>query len=179
MIETERLILRAWKDSDLEPFARLNANPQTMEFMLKPLSREESDSWVGRMRAHFSLHGFSHYAAERKEDGLFVGAIGISIPAYETPFSPFVEIGWRLLPEFWNQGLATEGAREVLRHSFEKLHLPEIVAFTVPTNLRSRHVMEKIGMVYDSAGDFDRPRVPAGHPLLRHVLYRWRGADAK
>ncbi len=179
MIETERLILRTWKDSDLEPFARLNADPQAMELMLQPLSREESDAWVGRMRAHMARHGFSHYAVERKEDGRFVGEIGLSIPTYETPFSPFVEIGWRLLPEFWNQGLATEGARAVLRHADEKLHLPEVVAFTVPVNLRSRRVMEKIGMKYDPAGDFDHPRIPARHPLLRHVLYRWRGADAK
>src|SRR5271165_5750099 len=101
MIETKRLLLRPWKDSDLEPFARLNADPRAMEFMPKPLSREESDAWVGRMKAHFAQHGFSHYAAELKEAGVFIGAIGLTIPSYTTPFSPFVEIGWRILPEFW------------------------------------------------------------------------------
>jgi RimJ/RimL family protein N-acetyltransferase len=178
MIETERLILRPWKDSDLEPFARLNADLQVMEFMLKLLSREESDAWVGGMKAHFARHGFSHYAVELKENGSFVGSIGLSVPSYPTPFSPCVEIGWRISSAFWNRGLATEGAREVLRHASETLRLPEIVAFTVPSNLRSRRVMEKIGMVRDLAGDFDHPKVPAGHPLQRHVLYRWRSHDA-
>jgi RimJ/RimL family protein N-acetyltransferase len=178
MIETERLILRSWKDSDLEPFARLNADPQAMEFMLNPLSREESDAWVERMKTHFAGHGFSHYAAELKQDGSFVGAIGLSVPAYETPFSPCVEIGWRILPAYWNRGLATEGAREVLRYAFEVLRLPEIVAFTVPANHRSRRVMEKIGMVRDLTGDFDHPRVPVRHPLRRHMLYRWKGSRA-
>ncbi len=176
MIETERLTLRSWKDSDLDPFARLNADPQAMEFMLKPLSREESDAWVERMKAHFAGRGFSHYAAELKQDGSFIGAIGLSVPAYETPFSPCVEIGWRILPAYWNKGLATEGAREVLRHAFEALRLPEIVAFTVLANHPSRRVMEKIGMVRDPIGDFDHPRVPEGHPLRRHVLYRWKGS---
>jgi len=178
MIETPQLILRRWKDSDLEPFAQLNADPQVAEFLLKPLSREESDAWVGHMRAHLVERGFSYYAAELKNDGAFVGAIGISVPGYLTPFSPCVEIGWRILPVFWNRGLATEGARAILRHASETLRLPEIVAFTVPTNLRSRRVMEKIGMVRDLAGDFDHPKVPVGHPLRRHVLYRWRNHNA-
>jgi len=179
MIETKRLILRAWKESDLAPFARLNADPHAMEFMLKPLTRKESDAWVERMQAHLLQHGFAHHAVESKDGGKFIGSIGMSVSAYETPFSPFVEIGWRILPEFWNHGFATEGARAVLDHASKNLGLSEIVAFTVPMNLPSRRVMEKIGMVHDSTGDFDHPRVPAGHPLQRHVLYRWRKPDVK
>jgi len=174
MIETERLILRTWRDSDLEPFAQLNSDPVVMEYFLQPLTREESNAWVERMQAHQARHGFSHYAVELKESGLFVGSIGLSVPSYETPFSPFVEIGWRLMAAWWNQGLVTEGAKAVLRHAFDDLQLSEVVAFTVPANLRSRRVMEKIGMVRDLAGDFNHPRVPEGHPLQPHVLYRRR-----
>jgi RimJ/RimL family protein N-acetyltransferase len=178
MIQTERLILRHWKDSDLKPFAQLNADPKVMELMFKSLTREESDEWVGRMKTQFAERGFSHYAAELKEDGSFVGAIGLSVPSYQLPFSPFVEIGWRIALPYWNRGLATEGARAVLRHSHEALHLPEVVAFTVPANIRSRRVMEKTGMVHDLAGDFNHPKIPEGHPLQRHVLYRWTAASA-
>jgi RimJ/RimL family protein N-acetyltransferase len=178
MIETERLILRPWKDSDLEPVAQLNSDPVVMELMFKSLSREESDAWVARMKAQFVERGFSHYAAELKEDGSFVGAIGLSVPSYQTPFSPFVEIGWRIAHPFWNQGLATEGACAVLKYSHEALCLPEVVAFTVPANVRSRRVMEKIGMVRDLAADFDHPNIPEGHALRRHVLYRWSWASA-
>jgi RimJ/RimL family protein N-acetyltransferase len=179
MIETKRLLLRAWKASDLEPFARLNADPRAMEFMFKSLTREESDNWVERMRAQMLERGFMHYAVELKDGGNFIGAIGLSVPSYETHFSPFVEIGWRILPEFWGHGFATEGAKAMLIHGSEKLGLSEIVAFTVPMNVRSRCVMEKIGMVRDEADDFDHPRIPAGHPLQRHVLYRWHKRDVK
>jgi RimJ/RimL family protein N-acetyltransferase len=89
-----------------------------------------------------------------------------------------VEIGWRLLPHYWNKGLATEAARKILDHSASVLGLKEVVAFTVPANIPSRRVMEKIGMVRDLAGDFDHPRIPDGHPLQRHVLYRWKSVSA-
>ena len=102
MIETKRLILRGWQDSDLAPFARLNADPRAMEFMPKLLTREESDDWVGRMRAHLLEHGFAHYAVELKNGGTFIGAIGMSVPTWEVHFSPFVEIGWRILPQTYD-----------------------------------------------------------------------------
>ena len=171
---TERLILRHWRESDREAFARINADPQVMEFLSHPLQRAESDSLVDRIEAHFQEHGFGVCATELRQDGSFVGFIGLNVPSFEAPFTPCVEIGWRLAQKSWGQGLATEGAREIARYGFATLGLKEIVSFTVPANIRSRRVMEKIGMIHNPADDFDHPQLPPGHPLRRHVLYRLR-----
>jgi ribosomal-protein-alanine N-acetyltransferase len=167
MIETPRLILRPWRDSDREPFASMNADPRVMEFFVATLTREESDALVDRAIAHLDRHGFGPLAAEVCDTGEFIGFIGLSIPTFEAHFTPCVEIGWRLAAEHWGRGLATEGAREVLRRA-----AGEIVSFTTAANMRSRRVMEKLGMTHDPADDFDHPRIPEGHPQRRHVLYR-------
>ena len=174
---TERLILRRWTESDREPFACLNADPRVMEFMPGVLSREESDQFVDRIAAHFREHGFGLYAAELRSQRCFIGFIGISVPTFQAKFTPCVEIGWRLAAEYWGKGLATEGGRAVLKYSFETLGLDEIVSFTAQINLKSQRVMEKLGMKRDPAEDFDHPRLPAGHRLRRHVLYRVRRAQ--
>jgi RimJ/RimL family protein N-acetyltransferase len=176
-IETPRLLLRAWRDADREPFARLAADPRVMEFLPARLTRPESNAMVDRAQANLARDGFTLFAAELRRTGEFIGFIGLSRPSFEAHFTPCVEIGWRLAVEHWNQGLATEGARAVLRIAFEEAGLEEIVSFTVPANLRSRRVMEKLGMTHDPADDFDHPRLPPGHPLRRHVLYRLRRAD--
>lgn len=132
---------------------------------------------IDRMKAHQQKHGFGLLAAELIGQAPFIGFIGISTVPFEAAFTPAVEIGWRLARPFWNRGLATEGAFAVLSYGFRKLLLPEIVSFTVPANLRSRRVMEKIGMRHDRRDDFDHPRLPAGHPLRRHVLYRLAKAE--
>lgn len=173
-ITTERLILRHWRESDREPFARLNANVRVMEYMPHVLSRKESDALADRIEGHFRQHGFGLCAVEDRSDGSFIGFIGLSVPTFHAPFTPCVEVGWRLAAEYWGQGLATEGAREIARHGFETLGLDELVSFTVPTNTKSRRVMEKLGMAHDPSDDFDHPRLPEGHPLRRHVLYRLR-----
>ncbi len=169
---TPRLILRHWRPSDREPFALLNADPRVMEFMPKVLSREESDRFADRIESNFANHGFGLCAAETRQDGRFIGFVGLSVPTFEAAFTPCVEIGWRLSADHWGQGLATEGAATVVRYAFETLQLDALVSFTVPGNSRSRHVMEKIGMTRDPAEDFDHPGLLAGHPLRRHVLYR-------
>lgn len=169
---TERLILRRWRETDREPFAGINADPRVMRFFPAELSRAESDALMDRAEAHFAARGFGPFAAELRESGQLVGFIGLVAPSFQAHFTPCVEIGWRLDAAVWNRGLATEGARETLRHAFEDLGLPEVVSFTVPENLPSRRVMEKIGMTRDRAGDFDHPRIPVGHPLRRHLLYR-------
>jgi len=170
--QTERLVLRHWQESDREPFARLNADPRVMEFMAGPLSREESDLLVDRIEAHFRKHGFGLCAIELREDHSFAGFVGLAVPWFQAAFTPCVEIGWRLAADHWGKGLATEGAREMVRHAFEVVGLDELVSFTVPANARSRRVMEKLGMTHKAADDFDHPRLPEGHPLRRHVLYR-------
>jgi RimJ/RimL family protein N-acetyltransferase len=143
-----------------------------MEFFPATLSPEETDELIDRIGQHFESHGFGIYAVELIETGEFIGFIGLNTPTFEAPFLPAVEIGWRLAHAHWGQGLATEGARAVVVHAFQALKLPSLVSFTTATNLRSRRVMENIGMVHDPAADFDHPNLPAGHPLRPHVLYR-------
>ncbi len=171
-LQTERLLLRRWRDSDRLPFQAMNADPRVMEFMPSLLSPDESDALADRAQAHFDRHGFGPFAAELTENHSFIGFIGLSIPNFEAPFMPAVEIGWRLAFEYWGHGLATEGARAAVQYAFGELGLESLVSFTVPGNLRSRRVMEKIGMTHDPCVDFDHPRLPEGHPLRRHVLYR-------
>lgn len=142
-----------------------------------PLARAESDWLADRIARHFDVHGFGLWAAEVRETGAFAGFIGLSVPIFRAHFVPCVEIGWRLDPAWWNRGLATEGARAVLRYGFETLGLEEILSFTVPDNLPSRRVMEKLGMTHNPADDFDHPGVPEG-PLRRHVLYRVRRLES-
>jgi RimJ/RimL family protein N-acetyltransferase len=171
-ITTDRLLLRPWRDSDRLPFQAMNADPRVMEFMPSLLSPAESDALVDRAQAHFYRHGYGPFAAELIENHSFIGFIGLSVPNFDAPFMPAVEVGWRLAFDSWGRGFATEGARAVVSFGFENLGLDNLVSFTVPSNLRSRRVMEKIGMTHDPCDDFDHPRLPEGHPLRRHVLYR-------
>ncbi len=170
-LRTERLRLRRWRDRDREPFAELNADHRVNEFLPGPLSRQESDAMIDRLEGHFDQHGFGFWAAELN-DGVFAGFVGLSVPRFEASFTPCVEIGWRLGARHWGRGYATEGALAALAYGFDVLGLEEIVSFTVPHNLGSRRVMEKIGMTREPNSDFGHPSLPAGHPLRRHVLYR-------
>lgn len=176
MIETERLLLRRWKELDRQPFARMNADSRVMEFM-PPLSRAESDLLIDRIESRFRERGFGLYAAELRQEQLFIGFIGLAVPAFQAHFTPCVEIGWRLAADHWGRGLATEGALAVVRHAFGPLALDALVSFTVPANLRSRRVMEKIGMTHHPCDDFDHPNIPEGSALRRHVLYRLAKSD--
>ncbi|MGO9940766.1 MAG: GNAT family N-acetyltransferase [Terracidiphilus sp.] len=177
-IETDRLLLRRWQSADHEPFAVMNRDPFVMEHFPSPLTREESDQLIDRAEAHFEQHGYGPWAVELKDTAEFIGFIGLSIPNFETPFMPAIEIGWRLASPHWGRGLATEGARAVVRHAFQTLRLSALVSFTVPANTRSRRVMEKLAMTHDRREDFDHPNLAPGHPLRRHVLYRLAARDA-
>jgi RimJ/RimL family protein N-acetyltransferase len=172
VLQTERLILRDWCAADREPFAQMNADTRVMEFMPGTLSRAGSDSLIEKIEKHIQSHGFGLFAAELRSPQAFVGYIGLAIPSFQAAFTPCVEIGWRLSAVHWGKGLATEGAKEMVRYGFQVLGLEELVSFTVPANIRSRRVMEKLGMTHDPAEDFEHPRLPEGHPLRRHVLYR-------
>lgn len=166
----KRVLLRGWQPRDSEPFAALNADPAVMEFFPAPLSRAESDAWIARAQAGLESRGWGFWCLEL--DGKCAGFVGLSVPSFEAHFTPCVEVGWRLAGAYWGRGYATEAARLALDFGFRRLALPEILAFTAARNLRSRRVMERLGMAYDAAGDFDHPRVAEGHPLRRHVLYR-------
>jgi RimJ/RimL family protein N-acetyltransferase len=176
-LHTQRLILRRWRESDRDPFARLNADPEVMRFFTAPLTRQESDAFVDRIEARFEERGYGLWAVERRDDGAFLGFTGLAYQQFEAPFTPCVEVGWRYDRFAWNQGYATEAAREALRFGFEVVGLDEIVSFTAQIHGASQRVMERIGMHRDPADDFDYPNRPAGSPLRRHVLYRLRRSE--
>lgn len=175
MIKTNRLILRPWRKTDLEPFAALNADAQVMEHLPSSLSKEESALMMKRMQAKIEEKGWGFWAVSLETNGEFIGFIGMNDlehTLFPAPFTPAVEIGWRLAYPFWGKGYATEGALACLKYGFDTLHLQEIVSFTATQNMRSRAVMERIGMHSYPKDDFDHPNLPNGHKLKRHVLYR-------
>lgn len=176
-LETERLILRAFKDSDAAPFAQMNADPVVMEHFPATLTRAESDALIGRIMESIDAHGYGFWAAEEKASGAFIGFIGIKDVTFEAPFIPAVEIGWRLARPFWGKGYASEGARASLNYGFDVLGLGEIVSFTTTENYRSQSVMQRIGMTRDEAGDFLHPAFSQDYPMALHVLYRISAID--
>jgi RimJ/RimL family protein N-acetyltransferase len=183
-LTTPRLRLRPWRDEDLAPFAALNADPRVMQHFPAPLDRAASDAMVARIRRHFAEHGFGFWAVEAPGLAPFIGMIGLAVPDFQAPFTPCVEIGWRLTADHWGRGYATEAATACLDHAFGPLRLTEVVAFTVPANRPSWSVMQRLGMTRDPADDFEHPDVAPGHKLRRHVLYRigretWLGRSAE
>jgi RimJ/RimL family protein N-acetyltransferase len=172
MLTSARLRLRLWRDEDLPAFAALNADPEVMEYMPKCLAREESDALAARIREGLTRYGFGWWAVEVFGVSEFIGCTGLSVPSYETHFTPCVEIGWRLARQFWGFGCATEAARLAMDYGFQVAGLQEIVSFTFVGNIRSRKVMERLGMTHSPEDDFDHPRLEEGHPLRPHVLYR-------
>jgi RimJ/RimL family protein N-acetyltransferase len=171
-ITTERLLLREFLDEDREPFARLNADPRVMEHFPGLLTPAESDALVDRIALRWAEDGVGLWALERRDDGSFLGFAGLARPTFEAAFTPAVEVGWRLAVEAWGHGFATEAGGAALAFGFEERGLDEILSWTVPANVRSRAVMERLGMTRDAADDFDHPNLPVGSPLRRHVLYR-------
>ena len=169
-LRTDRLLLRQWRESDLEPWAAMNADPEVREHFPDLLTREQSAASVARFQAELDRRGYGWWAVEVLATGEFIGFTGLDPVDDGMPFTG-VEIGWRLARSAWGHGYATEAALACLAFGFETLELPEIVAVTTTTNLRSQAVMRRIGMTRDPADDFDDPNVPDG-PLRRHVLYR-------
>lgn len=172
ILETERLILRAWHDDDLELMLDINQDPKVMEYFPSVLGLAETDLLIQKIRKHYDEHGFTLYAVERKDTHEFIGFIGLLSVGFEAKFTPAFEIGWRLSSEHWGQGFAPEGAQAVLDYAFNELDIPEIVSFTTVGNLKSRRVMEKIGLTHNPDDDFEHPKLPDDSPLKRHVLYK-------
>lgn len=166
-----RVLLREWTADDLAPFAALNADPRVMQHFPSPLTRAESDAFVrDRIVRQFAERGFGLWAVEVPDVAPFAGYVGLLVQTFEAEFTPCVEIAWRLAFSHWGNGYATEAARAAIAFGFTEAGLDEIVSFTVPANHRSVAVMTRLGMHY--AGEFEHPRLPAGHTLRGHVLYR-------
>ena len=170
-MKTKRLKLRQWRDDDLPAFARLNADPEVMRYFPAPLGEDASNHMARRCRDLIAKRGWGLWAVELKESKQFVGFVGLHEPGHDLPFSPCVEIGWRLARDFWGKGYATEAARRALRYAFERLALDEVVSFTAVGNLPSRAVMERLGFE-NTHHNFAHPAIALDDPLSEHVLYR-------
>jgi len=177
IIETDRLLLRTWKEEDAEPYYEMNQDPHFLEFLPYAISMEQAKEYVVNTNNRIAENGFSFFAVEEKESGILVGSLGLEKIEEPFPFAPAIEIGWRLAFPHWGKGYATEGARAVLEYGLKTLGLAEIVAYTFVENYRSQRIMEKIGMKRDFAGDFLHPQLPNDHRLAQSVLYRMNGYE--
>ena len=177
-LATERLLLRAWRPEDRTPFAALNADPEVMRHFPALLTRRQSDAVADRIEENFEREGWGLWAMQERATGAFLGFTGLARPAFDAPFMPAVEIGWRLARAAWGKGYASEAARASATFAFDVAGLEEIVSMAVAANTRSIAVMERIGMHRDPAEDFDHPLVVEPH-LRRHVLYRLAATDPR
>jgi RimJ/RimL family protein N-acetyltransferase len=171
-LQTDRLLLRRWRDADREPFSVMNTDPQVMEYYRCPLTVGQSNSMIDRIESTFDEEGLGLWAVEIPGDASFIGYVGLWPALFPAPFTPAVEVGWRIGRRYWNCGYATEAATAAVADGFARVGLAEIVSFTAVINHRSRRVMERLGMTHDSEEDFDHPNVEVGHQLRRQVLYR-------
>lgn len=177
-IETPRLALRRWEPRDLDPFAAINSDPEVMEHFPSALSRQESAELIERIEAGFEADGLGLWAVEPRGEDAMVGFVGLNPVPEQMPFSPAVEVGWRLARSQWGRGIATEAARAAIAFGFDEAGLDEIVSFAALANARSRGVMERVGMSRDPSEDFAHPLLPRESLLSGHVLYRLRLAHA-
>lgn len=169
---TARLRLRPFTDVDRAPFFALNTHPLVVESIGSSPTRAESGDMIDRYGEELAREGWGLWAVQVTGGASFIGMVGLHRVREEMPCAPAVEVGWRLHPDHWGHGYATEAAAASLQFGFNEAGLREIVAFTTTLNTRSQAVMERIGMTHDAGGDFDHPALPEGSPLRRHVLYR-------
>lgn len=168
----EHISLRQWRDSDLDALAAMNSDPEVMRYFPALVGREQCATWLIRQRGLIEEQGWGLWVLDVA--GACAGFVGLSVPRFEAPFMPCIEIGWRLRREYWGRSLAYQGALQALDYGFKVLNLPEIVSFTATGNLRSRRLMECLGFTHDAACDFDHPLIAEGHELRPHVFYRKR-----
>lgn len=171
-LETDRLVLREWREEDRPLFAAIVGDPHVMRYYVAPKTITQANAWIDKMVAGLEDGSGQFLAVERKSDGALMGLTGTANIGFHIPTKPKLEIGWVLGKQFWGQGYAPEGARASLAFAFETLCAPDVVAFTASINEPSQAVMKKIGMTRDIAADFEHPSVPEGNPLRAHVLYR-------
>ncbi len=172
MLETDRLLLRPWRDNDIPTWVTMSSDSRVMEFYTALEDRATAEATAQRLRGFLDRDGFGCWACELKQTHRFIGIIALQMVPFDAPFTPALEIGWRLVPEVWGNGYATEGATAAMSLAFDVLKHDEVVAMTAAINIRSQRVMQRLGMSYDPRDDFMTPRVERGHRLAPHVLYR-------
>jgi ribosomal-protein-alanine N-acetyltransferase len=170
-LETDNLKLRQWLPSDYAPFAELNTDSEVMAFYPNTLNKSESNAFAQKLESLISKRGWGFWAVDLKAENCFIGFVGLHKPEAKLPFTPCIEIGWRLSKKYWGYGFATEGAHAALKYAFEALFLEEVVSFTSLNNTRSKAVMQRLNMV-DTNQNFEHPNIPLGHQLREHVLYK-------
>ncbi|HBC7430036.1 TPA: GNAT family N-acetyltransferase [Providencia rettgeri] len=176
-LETTRLRLRGWQEEDKQLLYQMNSHPDVMHYFPSVLNEQQNAQFMQTIIDKFTQQGeWGLWAVELKSNKQFIGFIGLNIPSATLPFSPCVELSWRLLPEYWHHGYATEGASRVIEYAFDKLNLPELVAFTAVVNSPSESVMKRLGMI-KQLNNFYHPALPDGHWLQEHVLYRIKASD--
>ena len=171
-LETERLLIRPWRQEDRAPYAAFNADPEVRRYYPDIFTAEQTWANLDRLIARYEEDGYGFLAVERKSDGAFIGDVGIKPVHMPLRGAPPIEIGWLLGRQYWGQGYAPEAANAWIDFAFSVLRSREVVAFTAVANLPSQRVMQKLGMTRDPLGDFEHPGVPEGHELRPHVLYR-------
>ncbi len=170
-LETQRLILRDWREADIDPFHAMCADPVVMATLGPLMDRDQAAATVERMRGIAETNGFTAWALERRDDGRFLGWCGL-IPGKFAPILGEIEVGWRLAADVWGQGYAREAAEASLTWAFANLSVEAIWAITSVGNSRSWGLMKRLGMIRQPELDFDHPNLPADSPLLSHVTYR-------
>lgn len=170
-LDTPRLRLRLFETADLDALQAMNADARVTEFLPSTPTRAENEAMLERIKAHFAAHGFGAWCVVERDSGRFCGFAGLHHVWFHAPFTPAVEALWRFVPEVWGRGYATEAARAAIHDGFTRVGLSRIHSFTVPANVRSRAVMERLGFTHVPGADFDHPALPEGHRLRRHVLY--------
>jgi RimJ/RimL family protein N-acetyltransferase len=175
-LRSARLLLRDWRDADLEPFAKLNADPQVMRYFRAPLNRADSDAFAGRIRQRLHEDGWGLWAVEVVGEQPFIGFVGLARQTYGPQLTSAIEVGWRLAREVWGRGYAPEAARAVLEFAFGTLNLDQVVSITAARNTASRRVMTKLGLTHDPAQDYANPALDEGHNLRPTVVYRLTAA---
>lgn len=178
VLETPRLILRGWRDTDVEAWAAMCADPRVMEYFPSTRDRAWAEATAHLFRTELERNGYGWWPIEVKGGTPFAGVIILQEIPFEAHFTPAMEVGWWLAYDSWGHGYATEGARAALGFAFRELHRTEVVAITTPVNVRSRRVMQRLGMTRDPKDDFENPRIAEGHPLRTHVLYRLKAPPA-
>lgn len=176
-LETERLLLRQWKPEDASLFARMNSDSKVMEYFPETLSTKKSNNLMHLIEKELQEKEYGLWAVEVKEKCPFIGFVGLHYADFDAPFTPCIEIGWRISSDHWRKGYAFEAAKKILDYAFNTLHLEEIVSFTTVKNVRSRNLMEKLGMHHNPLDDFQHPKLRKAHPMRPHVLYRLKNTD--
>lgn len=178
ILETTRLILREFEDTDLDALLKINQDKNVMAYFPGTQNLEQTQNFIKKVKQHFSEHGYSLYAVELRNTGEYIGFVGLLNATFKAHFTPATEIGWRIAYKHWGKGYATEAAKAILHYAFTDLKIAEVVSFTSKTNIKSRRVMEKIGLIYKRDDDFINPNIPDDYPDLKpHVLYRLKHSD--